>query len=141
MWIVLAISAAILWGMNYSIAEKVLASISPITLLALEMALGALVFLTIGYFTSFKQDIHTLANHPSILWLTLANVVTLIAASFFINTSILYKNGTVAGIIEIIYPIFIILFTWLFFNENHVNTGVIIGGIFIFIGVIIVSLS
>lgn len=44
MWLVFAITAALLWGLNYSLAEKVLQSISPVTLLALEMLVGAIVF-------------------------------------------------------------------------------------------------
>lgn len=42
MWLTYAIIAAILWGFNYALAEKILQSISPVSLLALEMLFGAI---------------------------------------------------------------------------------------------------
>lgn len=139
MWVVYAIFAAILWGINYTLAEKILRSISTFTLLALEMLLGAVVFAALSYFTTMKRDIMVLQTEPKILWLTLAEIAVVLLASYFIATSIQAKNATVAGIIELIYPLFTILFTWLFFGENHIDTSVIIGGILIFMGVLMIS--
>ncbi|KTD22167.1 transport protein [Legionella lansingensis] len=140
MWLIFAIVAAVLWGLNYSLAEKVLRSISPITLLALEMLLGAIVFSLLSYFTTFKKDLDILLHQPSVFWLTSLEVVIVIVASFFIVYSIQLKDATFAGTIELTYPLFIILFTWLLFGENHVDTSVIVGGIFIFIGVLFISI-
>lgn len=141
MWLVFAITAALLWGLNYSLAERVLQSISPVTLLALEMLVGALVFLLMSYFTTFKKDITLLMTDSNLLWLTILEVIIVLAASFFIVYSIQFKNATLAGIVELIYPLFIILFTWLLFGENHIDASVIIGGTLIFIGVVFISLS
>lgn len=141
MWIFYAIFAAILWGINYSLAEKILKSISPPSLLALEMLVGALAFSVVSYFTTMKHDLSILANDPKILWLTLTEIIVVILASFFIASSIQYKNATVAGIIELIYPLFTILFTWFFFGQSHVNFSVIIGGVLIFSGVLIISFA
>lgn len=141
MWFTFAIFAAILWGFNYTLAEKVLRSISPITLLALEMLIGAILFTCISFFTTMKRDVQILTTDSGILWLTLAEVAVVLLASFFIVTSINLKNATIAGILELIYPIFTILFTWFLFNENHVNLSVIIGGFFIFAGVVIIGLA
>jgi drug/metabolite transporter (DMT)-like permease len=141
MWIIYAIFAALLWGINYSLAEKILKSISPPTLLALEMLAGALVFSAISYFTTMKQDMGLLLTEPKILWLTITEIIVVMLASFFIVSSIQFKNATVAGILELIYPLFTILFTWLFFGQSHVNMSVIIGGLLIFIGVLIISVA
>jgi len=141
MWVVYAIIAAVFWGMNYALTEKVLHSIAPVTLLALEMFVGTLVFSVASYFTTWAQDKVTLASQPDVFWLTIAEIVVLLLGSFFIIISIYSKNATVAGIIELIYPLFIILFTWLFFGENHVNASVVIGGMFIFVGVLIIGLT
>jgi len=141
MWLIFAIIAAILWGMNYALTERVIKSISPATLLALEMLAGAIIFSAISFFTSWKKDLTLLYTDTHLLWLTVAEIVVVVIASFFIVSSINFKNATLAGIIELIYPLFIILFTWLFFGENHVNFSVIIGGILIFIGVLIISFN
>ncbi|AUH73600.1 transport protein [Legionella sainthelensi] len=141
MWFTFAIFAAILWGFNYALAEKVLRSISPVTLLALEMIIGALLFTGISFFTTMKKDVQILASDSGLLWLTIAEIAVLLLASFFIATSINLKNATIAGILELIYPLFTIIFTWFLFNETHVNSSVIIGGFLIFAGVIVISLA
>ncbi|MBV9575345.1 MAG: DMT family transporter [Gammaproteobacteria bacterium] len=141
MWILYALLAAILWGLNYSLAEKILHSISPITLLSIEMFFGAILFFIISYFTHFKTDFHTLLTQTNILILTLVEVAVILLASYFIVKSINSKDATVAGIIEIIYPLFTVLFTWLLFGENHINLPVIIGGSLILVGVAIISFA
>ncbi len=141
MWLTFAILAAILWGLNYALAEKILYSISPASLMALEMIVGAVIFTLVSYFTTMKEDMQVLLTQPSIRWLTFAEITVVLLASFFIFASIYLKNATVAGIIELIYPLFIILFSWILFHETHVNLAVIIGGIMIFVGVIIISLA
>lgn len=139
MWIIYALLAAILWGLNYSLSERILNSISPVTLLALEMTTGGILFAIVANFTSLKQDWKTLMVEPNLFWITLLEVIVVIIASFCIVVSVHAKNATAAGIIELIYPLFIILFSWLLFGENHVNTSVIVGGILIFIGVLLIS--
>jgi drug/metabolite transporter (DMT)-like permease len=139
MWILLALAAAILWGLNYSLAEKVLQHISATTLIALEMLTGSLLFCTIAGMTTFKKDFNLLINNTKIFWLTLAEVMIVILASYLIMLSIRAKNATAAGVIELIYPLFTIFFTWLLFRENHINASVIIGGLLIAIGVFIIS--
>lgn len=140
-WIIYAVLAAILWGLNYSLAEKVLQSISPITLLALEMLTGSIIFLVLAYFMQLKTDLTVLLTQPKLLCWTIAEIFVVLIASYFIVVSIQSKNATVAGIIELIYPIFTILFTWILFQENHVNFPTIFGGIFILLGVIIISFA
>lgn len=65
MWVIYALFAAILWGINYTLAEKILRSISTFTLLALEMLLGAIVFAALSYSTSMKKDLLVLQTEPS----------------------------------------------------------------------------
>lgn len=139
MWIVFALLAALLWGLNYSLAEKLLHSLSIFTLLALEMLLGAMVFSLLAGLGSFKKDWQTLSNEPNLLILTLIQVVVVSMASYLIALSVRAKNATAAGIIELIYPLFTIFFTWLLFRENHASSSVLIGGTLIFIGVLIIS--
>jgi len=141
MWLTYAILAAIFWGLNYALAERILHSISPVTLLAMEMLVGGVFFFVISYFTTLKTDVVILTTQLNVLWITLVEIIIVLAASFFIVSSILGKNATVAGIVELIYPLFTILFTWLFFHENHVNLPVIIGGGFILVGVFLISFA
>lgn len=139
MWIIYAVLAAVLWGLNYSLSEKILQNISPLTLLALETMTGALVFFLLSWFTSWKKDWQTLSDNRDILLLLLLEIVVVLGASFLIVISIRAKNATAAGIIELIYPLFTIFFTWVLFRQLHVNTSIVTGGILIFLGVLMVG--
>lgn len=139
MWIIYALLAAILWGFNYSLSERILNNLSPITLLAFEMAVGAVVFSIASYFTNLKEDWQNLITVPNLLWLTLLEILVLLLASVCIMVSIRAKNATAAGIIELMYPLFTIFFSWALFRENHVNSSVVSGGILIFFGVLLMS--
>lgn len=141
MWLFCAFLAAILWGLNYSLAEKILRSISPMTLLALEMLSGALVFFILGYATQLKGDIALLATNRELRWLVSIETIVALLASVLIVFSIQAKNATVAGIIELIYPLFTIFFTAFLFHESHLNISVVIGGGLILIGVVIISFA
>jgi drug/metabolite transporter (DMT)-like permease len=141
MWLAYALLAAVLWGLNYSLAEKVLQGIAPITLLAFEMLFGAIIFFIISYFTTLKSDWSALLARPDLRWLTICEIIAVLIASYFIVLSIHTKNATVAGIVELIYPLFTILFTWLIFREAHLNIPVILGGLFILCGVLIISMA
>lgn len=141
MWFIYALIAAALWGLNYSLTERLLSSLSTATLLAIEMLIGGVLFLVIAYFTNLKDDIITLTTETKVLGLVLCEIAIVIGASYFITASIKSKNATVAGMIELIYPLFTILFTWLVFRNNHVDLKVMLGGGLILAGVVVISFT
>ena len=141
MWFIYAMAAAILWGVNYSLSEKIGERISLITLLALEMILGAVLIGIYAYFTTLKTDLVTLWANPSLMRLTWIELVVVMVASVAIVLSIQSKNATTAGLIELSYPLFTILFTWVLFHEHHLNMATVIGSILISLGVICVGFA
>ena len=141
MWFIYAIAAAVFWGINYALAEKIGERISLITLLTLEMALGTLLVGLYAYFTTLKTDLGALYADPSLMRLTLIEVTVVILANVAIVLSIQSKNATTVGLIELSYPLFTILFTWVLFHEHHLNPATIIGSVLIGLGVICVSLA
>ena len=141
MWLTYAILAAILWGLNYTLAERLLNSISPTTLLAFEMLVGTISFFIVSWFFNLKKDVALISAEPSVLFLLIAEIVVVLLANLLIVYSIQAKNATVAGFVELIYPLFTILFTWLIFHENHVSLPVVIGGGLIMIGVYMISFA
>jgi uncharacterized membrane protein len=65
-------------------------------------------------------------------------VVVLALAELFIALSITGKSDALAGLIEISYPLFIALFSYLLFKESELNVPTAIGGLLIFSGVAVV---
>lgn len=141
MWLIYALSAAIIWGLDYTLGEEIFKKrISPVSLLAMEMFLGSIALGIIAYFTQLKADINILMSDRSALWLFLAILVTFNLGNFLIFCSIQAgKNATLVALVELCYPIFTILFSWFLFQQNHLTPSVIIGGILIFTGIAIIS--
>ena len=141
MWFVYALMASVLWGINYALAEKIGQRISLISLITVEMALGALVLGLWGYCTSLKPDLDTLWTNKPLMTLTFIEIGVMLLANVAIVLSIQSKNATSAGLVELSYPLFIILASWVLFHEHHLNLPIIIGSAFIAAGVICVSLG
>jgi drug/metabolite transporter (DMT)-like permease len=58
-----------------------------------------------------------------------------------IASSIKHSNAMVAGLVEISYPLFIIIFSFLILKETNIDFKTIIGGLLIIIGVVIISIK
>jgi len=139
MWIIYSLSASVMWGLTYVINEEIFKKISPVPLLAITMFVSSLVFFAWAIMSgSMKRDWAIISASPKLILLLLAGIIVFVLAELFINFSIVDKNATMAGLIEISYPIFIVLFSYLIFRENNLNWGTLCGGAFIFTGVAIV---
>ena len=142
MWALYAIIAAILWGVDYALTEKALQIIRFPMLLSIELFFGFLTMLGIAIFSgSYKTDLAGLFSSNRAMFLVVAIVIAFNIANMFIVLSIGSKNATLSGLIEISYPLFIALFSWLFFRENNLSVGAILGGICILAGVSLIYFS
>src|ERR1700722_2172834 len=141
MWLAYALIAAVIWGLNYTLEERVFKfQISPLTLLAGQAWLAAFLFTGLACIFNLKRDVVTLITHRAdALYLFLIAVVVAAAGNFFIAISIQAKNATFAALIEESYPLFTVLFTFLLFKENYLTPGVIMGGALIIAGVVIIT--
>lgn len=136
MWALFAIIASILWGVDYALTEKVLLKVRFPMLLSIELFFGFLVMLGIAIFSgSYKVDLANIFSSSKTLVLVVTIIVAFNIANMFIVLAIGDKNATLSGLIEISYPLFIALFSWLFFRENNLSAGAILGGIFVLTGV------
>ena len=139
MWLVVATLASAFWGLTYVFGEQVYKYISIYT----TISINALI---IGFFYLFvaqtkgvlKTDITTISTTPKVVGLIACGVIVFAIAELFIALSITSKNATLAGLIEITYPLFIALFAYILFREAQLNLGIAVGGIIIFVGVVIV---
>jgi drug/metabolite transporter (DMT)-like permease len=139
MWVVYALLASMVWGLDYVLAGRLLQErIAPLTLLALQMLVGGAVFLVTACFSTLKADLGVISSNRSTLIATIGAIGAFAIGNFLIALSIQAKNATLAGLIEISYPIFIALFSLLLFKEAHASPSVLLGCLFIFIGVAMV---
>jgi drug/metabolite transporter (DMT)-like permease len=141
MWLWLSFGAAVLWGLDYAITGQVLKKISFPTLISIELLCGFLVMLVITLVTkSWKADFSTILSSRSLFILIAIITVSFAVANLLITASIQQKGASIASIIEISYPFFVVIFTGLIFKENDLNAATMIGGVLVFLGVSVIYL-
>ena len=126
-WYGFALTAAVVWGLHYILIDRALTTISPITaywMPTLIMVLG-LPFFSDTLIKDFKAVY--VAD-----W-TVQLSVAIIAFTSFIASMSLYKaiqlhNPVHASLIEMSYPVFIVIFSYLILKENHFDLPTMIGG-------------
>ncbi|HYD03560.1 MAG TPA: DMT family transporter [Alphaproteobacteria bacterium] len=142
LWIILSILAAIFWGLNYVLGERILKQISVATLMSLELFFALIVVITVGLLKgSIATDLQTIWTDKKLAMFVILSIIAFTLGSIAIFSSIVAKNATLAGIIEVSYPLFIVLFSWLILGQSHLSKSVIIGGVMIIAGVLVVYLG
>jgi drug/metabolite transporter (DMT)-like permease len=71
----------------------------------------------------------------------LAIAVTSTAGAVLLFLSIDSKNATLTSLIEISYPIFVVVFAYLLFKQVHLNLSMMIGGLLILAGAAIIIVN
>lgn len=138
MWIILALGASMFWGMSYVLSEEIYKKISLFTSLAISSFVIFLISLLISIFhKSFKADLAVIASSRNLFWYVVIGILCFLIAELFIGFSIISKNATLAGLIEISYPIFIAIFSYILFRSK-ISIPTIIGGAVVFFGIFII---
>ena len=133
-----AVAASVIWGLVYAVRQKTLPFISPLGM----MFINALV--SIAFITPFilANKAHTAqlmaARWSDIGWVVLSAFLALLG-TWLLFSSIDKLGASMAAMIEISYPLFVILFCWLLMG-NTVNWAVLVGGGFIFTGSCIIMI-
>jgi len=142
LWLLLAVSASLFWGLSYVFSEQLYKKISVLTGFGLTSLFAAALVLTLSWIRgNLHKDIAQISSSNVVLGWLVAAIITTFLAELCIGFSISEKNATLAGLIEISYPLFIVLFSWLLFKQNHLNLYSLIGGGCIIVGVLLVYKS
>lgn len=132
-WYVAALAAAITWGIYYPLVDMALKRISLFSVILLSMIP---VFLALPLFMrTVGQDIDTVKSLPaSEQWMILSLGLIGLFGEVMVYLAISGKNATLASLIEMTYPLFVVVFAYVFFRQMHVTTSVFIGGLMVIIG-------
>ena len=140
-WFWLALSAAVLWGLGYTINQATLKHFSTTELLLFECMIAFVVFgiyfIWWGDWNGFLQKL----SNPKQFGLIMSSSLIYVVASILILKSINASNASLAAIIESCYPIFTVVFAFILFGELQLNLLSIIGFILILSGIVVVKLS
>lgn len=133
---VYAIGAAIAWGLVYAIDQKILSDISPMTLLFINSVITAIIMLPFIFFSNGSIKDVFVSGKTSLL-LIFISVILVTLANFLILSGVKNLGASTASIIEIAYPFFVVLFSFLLFRSTP-NIYFFIGGAFLFVGSVII---
>jgi drug/metabolite transporter (DMT)-like permease len=143
MWILYALTAAVLWGMSYAASGRVIErGMAPLAFFFCYAVFGvvaaALALASTGKLSGVPGELRALGGDW--VWFAVA-VVTSAIGALLIYMAIGEKNATLASLIEISYPFFVAIFAWVFFRETQFNLATIVGGLMILGGVGVVFLG
>lgn len=144
LWFFSALGAAVLWGISYALSEHLLQKkgIPPSFLVLVEASIVIPFYIllarTLG---TFKEGLSATFADKNTLFLTLAMGACAMMGNYLIVLSVSLKNATLTSFIEISYPLFTILFVWLFFKEVQLNGATLIGAGLIISGVSVIYLK
>ncbi|MBU6310800.1 DMT family transporter [Patescibacteria group bacterium] len=135
--IILALGAALSWGIVYALDQKILIELSPSTLLFLYSVTSAVLLLPFVLLDRNVVAQITTLSRETALYVGLSLVLSLIA-----NALVLYSiqnlGAPTAAMLEITYPIFVVLAVLVLFKTVP-SPFVLLGGAVILIGAMIVT--
>ena len=134
------ISAAC-WGAQYVLMETLFRKADFAAAFSfLSLANGILVS-AILWVLYPRQNWAKLWESWPLIWMMILYLVFGSGAYLFNALAVNEKNATMASLLEISYPLFIILFTLIFLRELHLNVAGLAGAVLILAGCVLVVFS
>jgi len=138
-WIVFPILSSILWGLFYAVTGEIVKRMSIFSAISYYSLILSCIFFAIAYFNnSVVSDWNVLKGDNKALLYIIILALSGAAGYFCMFTGVKMKTSTAVAVIEVSYPLFTALFTWIIFRENHLSFGLIFGGILIASGILCV---
>ena len=132
-WYIAALGAALAWGVHYPLVGFALQRISLFGVLLISVL--PILLLTPFYSGQLNADLQNYRGLPaSEQWIISVIGFTSLAGAAFVFMAISSKNATLASLIEITYPVFVALFSYIMFKQMHVNASVVLGGLLVMAG-------
>lgn len=133
MWFALALLAAVLWGCHYALSGRALQTLSPAALMVVLSACQLVIFSGVVLASGTARQLAPRALGP-LAWQLAAIVALSAAANWCVGASIQGRNATLAGLVEMTYPLFTAAFAFLLFREIHVSPTSAAGGALVVVG-------
>lgn len=131
---VIALGAAVAWGYVYATTQEVVERLPPIATLAMLYWLGAIVLLPVSFW--YGADIaRDVATNPASVATTIASVIV---AEFLIIWSISLLGGVEAGLVEITYPVWTMMFLWLL-KDQKPSMETLVGALLVGAGLLVIA--
>ena len=132
-WYLAALAAALIWGIHYPLIDFALKRVSVFSVLLLTVL--PVVLLMPLFLRDVARDLSAVRALSGMEQGTIAAIaVTSLLGTVLLYVSIAGKNATLASLIEITYPVFVVFFSYIMFRHLHLSPSVIIGGLMVIAG-------
>jgi len=138
-WYLFALGAAVIWGIHYLLLARAMTIISPITAYWLPTII-MIAGLPLFYKTIWTDFINVYNAGWDVKVPVLILAFTSCAASLMLYKAIQLHNPVHAALIEITYPIFLTIFAFVLYQQNHLNISTILGGSLILAGSAVIKI-
>ncbi len=143
-WFFMALAAAVSWGLAYTLLDKILRT-TPFDSQLLLFSLCLIQAVVLGIALVAKGGVAEMVSKSNISLQTVGLfaicATAFIAGNLLVFHSIQLKNAVLVNLIEITYPVFTFLFTWLLLRDSALTIHTAIGGMMIMGGVAIIFLK
>lgn len=135
-WAAYALLAAVFWGLAYTLAGRlVIGGLStPFILSSYGVITVTCYVVTMLKSGTLKAGMETVAGNWLLGLYIVIIALSMVAGQFLIYQAINLKDAPHAVILEITYPVFTFILTWLLFRDVELSWSIIIGGLLIFAG-------
>lgn len=142
-WALFAIGASCFWGLAYAMIGRVVgAGVSASFILAFVGIITLPTYLfNLARSGTFKTNMDMMVAHKELLLMMVVQGFALLIGQYLIYHAVSLKNATSAAIVEISYPLFTCLLTWLIFRDLQLTWPIAIGGLLIFSGAALIVLK
>jgi len=129
-----ALAAAVSWGFVYATTQEVVDRLPPIATLAMIYWLGGIALLPVAFWHG-PAIVADVVQNPGPVAMLLISVVV---AEFFIIWSIQLLGGVDAGLVEISYPLWTMLFLYLL-KDQKPSVETIAGAVLVGAGLLLLA--
>jgi drug/metabolite transporter (DMT)-like permease len=128
--------ASVCWGLAYALIGKMMHSGLNATFVLSVTGVAALTTYMIFLLKSggLGNSLNIIDQNKWLLVCLIGAAICLISGQFLVYKAITLKDAPHVAILEISYPLFTCLFTWLLFRNLELSWNMVVGGAFIFIG-------
>jgi len=130
----IALAAAVSWGFVYATTQEVVDRLPPIAALAMIYWLGAIALLPVALWHGPAIVADVVQNPGPAAML----IISVVVAEFFIIWSIQLLGGVDAGLVEISYPLWTMLFLYLL-KDQKPSVETIAGAVLVGAGLLLLA--
>jgi drug/metabolite transporter (DMT)-like permease len=131
-----AVLAAACWGLIYALEQKLLSHFSPVMLVFVTSLCGTLVLAP--YLATHADDFSVHVRPGGSGWLLFGVGLLAATTNLLIISSIKELGGAIAAILEVSYPLFVVVASYFLFGFR-ITPQVLMGGALVMAGVAIIT--